>query len=263
MSPRGAAVLASLAASLLVVPAAARAGGAPAGAADAADDDDDNADLVGLDDGDGDGGAGDDEPRLITAADRAADPDEPGEPRFKDHRHQFGIGLQIPVGLRVIKPYEDEYCGQRDTNEGSGNAKVCVGRVPATLDFEIAYGLKPNLELLFELRLGLERDFGPTYATTDNGPRLFQWSPGVKFYFSDAGVSKLFSTVQLAFDNTGYDKPAGTSRGMDFIVRNVNGLQLDLHPSYGLYVYIGEELGLKRWMWFTGEFGIGIQGRYP
>ncbi len=217
------------------------------------------------DDPDDDDGDGDGEPRLITAADRAPVPAEPDAAAlvFKDHHRQFAVGLQFPLGLRVIKPYDEDYCGQTDENEGTGNAKACIGRVPASLEFVFAYGIGQNLELLLEVRLGLERDFGPTVATTDDGPRMFRWSPGVKFYFSDAGTSKLFSSMQLAFDHTSYQEPGQGGRPTDFVLRNVNGLQLDLHPSYGVYVFVAEELAFRRWIWAAGEFGIGIQGRYP
>ncbi len=205
------------------------------------------------------------EPRLITADDRAAAPHDDGdtgEPERKDHWHQLGVALQIPVGMRVIKPYNTgEYCGARGENEMQ-NAEVCVGRTPQTFDFELSYGVKKNLEVLLELRLGLERDFGATMNDGD-GPRLFHWSPGVKFYFSDSGTTKLFSTAQLAFDHTGYDDASGEARGFDVALRNVNGLQLDLHSSYGVYFFVGEELAFRRWLMLGVEAGIGIQGRYP
>jgi hypothetical protein len=200
-----------------------------------------------------------DEPKLITDEDRAPVPGEPDdEDAPKDHHKQLGVSLQIPIGFRAIAPYDGEYCGARGENENS-NAEVCVGRNPASLDFAIAYGLRPNLEVFLELRLGIERDFGETIAMDGDGPRLFHWSPGVKFYFSEAKISKLFSTGQIAFDHTGY----GGQPGTDFFVRNVNGLQFDLHPSYGLYLFVAEELAFRRWFWIGIEAGIGIQGRYP
>jgi hypothetical protein len=186
-----------------------------------------------------------------------ADEEDPSGPL--DHHRQFAVGLQVPVGVRAIAPYDGEWCGVRGSNENE-NAEVCVGRTPASLDFELAYGIRPRLELLLELRVGLERDFGPSRDRDGEGPRLFRWSPGVKFYFSEARVSRLFSTVQIAFDHSGYRH---SDVGTDVFFRNVNGLQFDLHPSYGLYLFVGEELAFRRWLWFGVEAGIGIQGRYP
>jgi len=189
----------------------------------------------------------------------AEEPVASGLEPAKDHYHQLGIGLQIPVGVRVIAPYDHEYCGARGENENE-NAEVCVGRVPATLDFVLAYGILANFELMLELRLGLERDFGPSIAMSEDGPRLFHWSPGVKFYFSDAKTTKLFSTAQVAFDHTSYDN---SDVGTEIALRNVNGFELDLHPSYGLYLFIGEQIAFRRWFEVQVEGGIGIQGRYP
>ena len=200
------------------------------------------------------------EPRLIESGEGTAiaapPPIEDDTP--KDHHKQIGVGLQIPLGFRLIAPYDGEWCGQEGENENA-NAEVCLGRTPVTFDFEFAYGVKPNLEVLLEVRLGLERDFGATTGMTDNGPRLFHWSPGVKFYFSEAKTSKLFSTAQVVFDHTSYDQV----EGFEFALRNVNGLQFDLHPSYGLYVFVGEEMAFRRWFSLAVEAGLGIQGRYP
>jgi hypothetical protein len=201
------------------------------------------------------------EPKLIEGSTLAPVPGESSEPdavaEIKDHFHQFGLAIQIPVGVRAVAPYDGEWCGDRGEN-GSSNAEVCVNRQPATFDFELAYGLKRNFELMLELRVGIERDFAAS-ASASGGPRLFHWSPGVKFYFSQAKISKLFSTAQIAFDHTGYAGEAGT----DFFVRNVNGLQLDLDQSYGVYFFIGEEFAFRRWLSLAVEAGVGFQGRYP
>ena len=204
-----------------------------------------------------------DEPKLIgggaTDAPVPGDPAVTPTPEIKDHFHQFGLALQVPIGVRVIAPFDsgDTYCGDKGQN-GNANAEVCVGRQPQTFDFEAAFGVKRNLEVMLELRIGLERDFDPQGATM-TGHRLFQWSPGVKFYFSQAKTSKLFSTAQLAFDHTGYDGEAGT----DFFLRNVNGLQFDLDQSYGVYFFFGEEFAFRRWLSLAVEGGVGFQGRYP
>jgi hypothetical protein len=187
---------------------------------------------------------------------RADDAKAPQVDEIEEHYHQFGLAIQIPVGVRAVAPYDGEWCGDRGENE-SAYAEICVGRQPATFDFELAYGVKKSLELMLELRVGLERDFG--VSPNDSGPRLFHWSPGVKFYFSQAKVSKLFSTAQIAFDHTGYAGQPGT----DFFLRNVNGFQLDLDQSYGVYFFIGEEFAFRRWLSLAVEAGLGFQGRYP
>jgi len=163
--------------------------------------------------------------------------------------------------MRAINPYQDgAFCGTRGDN-GGANQAYCLARTPAALDLELSYGVKPSIEVLMEIRLGLERDFGAVAGAT--GPRVHQFSPGGRFFFAETGRAKFFSTVQMLFDTTGYMDAAGQNRGLDIGIRNVNGFWLDLHHAYGAYVFFGEEAGFKRWLSAEMEVGLGIQGRYP
>jgi len=178
------------------------------------------------------------------------------------HHRQIGLSAQIVSGSRFIKTWDDEvYCGDRGES-GTGNAVYCFSRVPVTLDLTASYGLRPHIELMFEMRFGLERDFGAT-SNSGDGPRLRHYSPGVRFFFNDRGVMKFFSTAQIALDATGYKDASGEGRGIDFALRNANGIFLDFHEAYGAYVFFGEELEFKRWLEAGLELGVGIQGRYP
>src|SRR3954469_18767179 len=92
---------------------------------------------------------------------------------------QFGLSARFGLGFRAIKtPSNQDYCGTVDTSAQYGYAPVCVGRAPLGLDLEAAYGVAQSIELLLELRLGLEKDFGATPAS--EGPRPFHLSPGVR-----------------------------------------------------------------------------------
>jgi hypothetical protein len=115
---------------------------------------------------------------------------------------------------------------------------------------------------MLEMRFGLERYFGST-SSSGAGPRLRHYSPGVRFFFNDKGLMKFFATAQVALDSTGYEDETGESRGVDFALRNANGIFLDFHEAYGAYVFFGEELEFKRWLEAGLEIGFGIQGRYP
>jgi hypothetical protein len=204
--------------------------------------------------------AGDDpaEPRLIPSSSGG---EEVGSTRFGHHK-QFGLAAQFVSGSRFIKTWDaDDYCGDRGESS-TGNATYCFSRVPVTLDLTASYGLTPKLELMFEMRLGLERDFGAT-QTSGNGPRLRHYAPGVRFYFDDRGMAKFFSTAQVSLDATGYEDASGDGRGADVALRNANGIFLDFHDAYGAYAFFGEEVAFKRWLEVGIEFGVGIQGRYP
>lgn len=201
----------------------------------------------------------DGEPKLFTSEPEVA----PLAESKASHKGQFGLALSLVTGGRFIKTYDDEYCGDRDTNgTTSGNATYCLNRVPVSVDLAASYGLTAHIELLFELRLGLERDFAGTASSSD-GPRLRHYAPGVKFYFSDRGLVKFFSTAQVAIDSTGYTDPMGDDLGADFTIRNANGLQLDFHDAYGAYAFFAEEVAFRRWISVGIEFGVGFQGRYP
>ncbi len=177
------------------------------------------------------------------------------------HHKQFQISARLPFALRGIATYDEDYCGDTDTSRPTGLARVCTGRSPQSIDFELGYGIKPKVDLLLELRLGIEQDFGPTPAS-DDGPHVIHLSPGGRFFFSKDRM-KFFTTAQLVIDWTGYENTAGKKLGTDFGVRNVTGLWIDFTRSYGLHVYVGETATFARWLRFELEAGVGIQGRYP
>ena len=169
----------------------------------------------------------------------------------------------LATGYRLIKTWDnDRYCGARaGVGGGGGNAVYCVGRSPVVLDVTLSYGLTRSLELMLDLRFGLERDFGST-ATAD-GPRLRHYAPGLKLFLGEPDTMKFFSTAQLAIDTTGYTELGGAALGTDVRLRNANCLQVDFHDAYGAYAYFAEELAFSRWLEAGVEFGAGIQGRYP
>jgi len=170
--------------------------------------------------------------------------------------------LRTSLGLRAIIAYDDgDFCGDRDATADQGNAPVCTGRAPFSLDFEIGYGLTRKIDLLLETRLGIEADFGTTAGAAD-GPRMFYLSPGARVFFADAGRSKLFTTGQLVLDFAGYKDTAGEKRGFDYGVRNLNGLWFDIERAYGVMVYAGETLTFGRWLRAELEIGIGVQARF-
>lgn len=214
----------------------------------------------------------------IAAADEVAPPEKGAEPKLIEPAHpgsgpaaatsmhshlgQLELSLRLPIGMRAIAPYDNvNYCGKTDPSAKYGNAPVCTARAPFSIDLELGYGIAKRIDLLFEMRLGLESDFAATPAGTD-GPHPFHISPGARFFFSEAKRTKLFTTAQVVFDFEGYNNAGGMARGTDFGVRNLNGLWVDLERAYGIYGYVGETATFARWMRFELELGIGFQGRY-
>jgi hypothetical protein len=174
------------------------------------------------------------------------------DPEITSHKGQFGLSARLGVGVRAIATYErDVFCGS-DVDD-----RVCTGRAPMSLDLEAAYGIKDSIELTFELRIGLESDFGAAPGTS--GPRPFHIAPGARFFFAEAKRTKLFVQPALVFDFASY----GQRDGNDFGVRGIEGFWIDLHRSYGLYVYVAETIEFSRWLSGGFEAGVGFQGRYP
>lgn len=200
----------------------------------------------------------------VAHAEEAAEPKAPPKPvptsvRLS-HQGQFELSLRFATGLRAIAPYDDEYCGKTDAQNGNQFSAVCTGRSPFSVDLELGYGIAQKVDVFLELRLGLESDFGASPSDVD-GTRQFHISPGARFFFADAGSSKLFTTAQLVVDTSGYQDLAGGKLGTDVGVRNMNGLWFDLERSFGVYLFVGETLSFSRWLRFELEAGIGAQVR--
>ena len=175
---------------------------------------------------------------------------------------QFGISLRLGLGLRAITTYDKGvYCGTTDASTSSGYAPVCVGRSPFALDLEASYGLRARLEAFLELRLGIESDFGSSPLAMD-GPHIVHLSPGLRLFFSEAKRTKLFSTLQLVLDFSGYKQADGIARSSDFGVRNLNGLQFEIDRRYAVYGFVGETLTFVRWLGFELEAGVGFAAHY-
>ena len=178
------------------------------------------------------------------------------EPPVSFHKGQLGVSARFSLGARGIVTYDNNvYCGKTDPEAEFGFASVCTGRTPLALDLELSYGVKATIELVLELRLGIESDFGT--APGASGPRPFFLAPGARFFFSEAARAKFFVQPEVVLDFAGY------SQGNDFGVRGIEGLWIDLHRAYGLYFYVGETLEFSRWLSASFEAGVGFQGRYP
>lgn len=184
------------------------------------------------------------------------------EPPATFHKGQIGISARFGLGERAIATYNSKYyCGALDPQAQYGFASVCTARTPLALGLEASYGVAKHIELLVELRLGLERDFGSMPGA--EGPRPLVVAPGARFFFSEAKRSKLFVQPEVVFDFSSYKDTMGMDRGNDFGVRGLEGLWVDLHRTYGMYLFVGETLTMARWIDASFEVGAGFQMRYP
>ncbi|MBV8755980.1 MAG: hypothetical protein JO257_01815 [Deltaproteobacteria bacterium] len=178
------------------------------------------------------------------------------------HKGQFGLSARLSLGAQAIATYDSKlYCGTVDATAANGNAPVCAARSPVSLGFEASYGVGRGVDLVLELRIGLEKEFGPRPMT--DGPHPLFFAPGARFFFSEAKRTRLFAQPEVVFDFTPYKDASGNSRGNDFGFRGLEGIWLDLHKTYGMYAFVGETLEFVRWIDANFEAGVGFQGRYP
>jgi hypothetical protein len=188
--------------------------------------------------------------------------DDPSTPPPTFHKGQVGISARLSAGAQAIATYDSKYyCGTVDSTAAHGFAPVCAGRSPVALGLEGSYGVARHVELVLELRFGLEKDFGG--APNLDGPHPLFLAPGARFFFSEAARTRVFVQPEVVFDFTGYKDSSGMSRGNDVGVRGLEGIWIDLHRTYGMYAFVGETLTFERWIAAGFEAGVGFQARYP
>jgi hypothetical protein len=178
-----------------------------------------------------------------------------GTERPYAHGGQFKLYSQVGGGYRIIFRYDEEdFCGQ-------AGKTVCRSFTPPWLEVGLGYGISDAFEVLIDLRIGLGDDFKPD-GSSEDAPRQLVIAPGLRLFIDDAGSLKFFTTFQLAIDRTDYAASAVATR-TDFGIRNVNGLLVDLHRTFGIYVHVGETIGFARWLRFEVDAGVGMMVRVP
>jgi hypothetical protein len=165
------------------------------------------------------------------------------------HKDQFGIAVLPGTGYRVIFPYQEMI------NCGTPGKRVCSSRLPTFLDVQPSFGFAERWDALVDLRLGVERDFP--------GTRQFAVAPGARYWVDPQERSKFFTTVQVVFDFTEQHQEGVLPHNDDIALRNSNGFMFEVMRNFGAYVQFGETLGLRRWLRFEVDAGIGVQARLP
>jgi len=168
-----------------------------------------------------------------------------------DHRYQVGLGVRAGTGYRVIAPYNEEFCGEKDS---SGNNKsVCGQRLPFFLELSPSFGITTSLELLVDIRLYLEEDF--------TGTNAFFVAPGLKYYMDPESWFKFYGTAQIVFESQ-EQLPNSNIPSFDIGGRFTIGVHFDIMRYVGLYVQGGIIGAFNRWMTFVVDFAGGVQVRY-
>jgi hypothetical protein len=191
-------------------------------------------------------------PLLAHATDYEA---EGGTEKAYRHGGQFKLYAQVGDSYRLIFRYnKDVYCGESEKD-------FCKGWTPAWLELGAGYGVTDAFEILTDVRLGLGSDIAPANGI-EKGPKVLAIQPGIRVFIDDAGSIKFFTTFQASFDLTSYSKDVN-AKSLDFGLRNVNGLLIDFHRTFGIYIHVGDTFGFVRWFRFEIDGGIGLMVRFP
>jgi hypothetical protein len=169
-----------------------------------------------------------------------------------DHRHQTGVSLMPGVGYSVIVPYQEgKDCGD---SSGDPNKRVCTSRVPLFVDLQLSFGLSTRIDLITDLRFGVEGQ-----RVTDS--RQFAFAPGFRVWIDQDSNIKFYTTIQGLVDST--DQNQSGIPNTDWGVRNSNGLMFDAIRNLGFFFQFGESIGFQRWFRLELDVGGGVQVRFP
>lgn len=190
-----------------------------------------------------------------TGTTTAGEPSRFGGPAERNHRLQTGLSIMPGTGYRLIVRYKDtQSCGD---SSGIADKPVCSRRLPTFLDFQLSFGALPRMDVIIDLRFGLEAD-----PAAVKGSHQFAVSPGLRFWLDQEIGFKFYTTLQFVYDHTDFSTAPNTPSG-DFGMRNANGLMYDPIRNVGFFVQFGETLGFRRWFRIDLDVGLGAQIRFP
>ncbi|MCA9670020.1 MAG: hypothetical protein KC503_30705 [Myxococcales bacterium] len=185
-------------------------------------------------------------------AEPSKDAQKPTAKSSLSHKYQFGFGFRAGSGYRVVAPYDEQDCGQKDSD--GNNKSVCGSLYPFWIELSPSFGVSDSLEVLVDIRLPL----GSPDFTDSNG---FLIAPGIKYYTDPEGLLKFFLTAQVVFENQ-TQRTNSNIKSFDVGIRSALGIQFDLLRYVGLYAQAGLIFGFSRWLSFLVDFGGGLQVRY-
>jgi hypothetical protein len=175
------------------------------------------------------------------------------------HKHQVGLEVGFGWGYRVIKPYGDIWCGERD---GGDNEAFCSGASPAFMEIGLSFGVLKSMDLIVDFRYGLQKD-----EVSQRNPLSLM--AGIRLWLNPEDSFKWAVGFQLVMDFTKqdgenqflYNKPKKDS--YDFGGRIYGQIQYDFFRYLGVYVKLSAVVGAVRWLRMEMEGLGGVQVRFP
>jgi hypothetical protein len=183
-------------------------------------------------------------------SDQPASPSTWGRPATINHFGQIGISIMPGTGYRELVPYrENIHCGDRT---GNINRRVCTNVLPFFLDLQLAYGVHPRVDLIVDLRVGVQRDPIP------GAGHQIAVAPGIRYWVDQGVALKFYVTGQIVYDRTNYIEVSKNDIGL----RNADGLMYDPIKNLGFFFQVGWTMGFSRWFRMDLDTGIGVQVRF-
>lgn len=175
------------------------------------------------------------------------------------HNRQVGVEIGFGWGYRLIKPYGDIWCGERDDND---NAAFCTSAVPAFMELGLSFGVSKSVDVLVDFKYGLQRD-----DVSERRPLMLM--PGVRFWMNPESAFKWALGLQFVMDFTKQDgesqqrfnKPKKDS--FDVGARFYAQMQYDFFRYFGIYIKASGMVGAVRWLRMELEMQGGVQARFP
>ena len=209
----------------------------------------------------------------------------------------LGVAAGVGWGMTIAG---DLYCGEfsSSSSDSDGRKSICTDRTPGFLDLTLGVGAGPRIDVVFGLRLNLEKrdyDFSACDSGTtpcDAGKGLFNDSiglafmPGVRLWGKDTHkVFKVGGAIDFMIkveDFSGYRNRASnpdedSDQDNDVAEASVGGnsmglrggpvIQIDPHHNWGIYiipaVVPSVHIAGPGWFELGFEGSVGFQARFP
>lgn len=175
------------------------------------------------------------------------------------HFHQVGVELSFGGGYRLIKPYGDPWCGEREDGD---NKTFCDSAVPVFMEAGLSFGILRFMDLIADFRFGLMKD-----KISDRRPLTLL--AGVRFWIDAAKPFKIGVGLQVMMDFTKQNSDSQSQYGapdqdkLDVGGRVYAEFHYDFLRYLGIFGRLGGTLGALRWIRLELEASAGVQARFP
>lgn len=177
------------------------------------------------------------------------------------HKYQVGVEVGFGWGYRLIKPYGDVWCGEREDGD---NAVFCMAAAPPFVEIGLSFGVTKSIDIITDFRYGLQKD-----DISERYPLALM--AGLRFWLNPDSAFKWALGLQVVMDFTKQegdqqrlpDYKAPDRDSFDIGGRFYGQIQYDFFRYFGLYLKLSGVVGTLRWLRMEMEALGGVQARFP